>query len=511
MMVKDVFYVTTPIYYVNDEPHIGHAYTTILADVLARYARLFDRQTFYLTGTDEHGQKVRRAATLQGVSPLQQADEMVQRYLNTWDTLQISYDDFIRTTEERHIQVVQNVLQALWESGDIYLGEYRGWYCVPDERFWTEKDLVNGNCPDCGRQVEELGESNYFFRMSHYQSWLIDYIEDNPSFIQPSYRRNEVLGFLTKPLGDLCITRPVSRMDWGIRLPFDDNFVTYVWFDALLNYVTAAGYLSDPERFELQWSQAIHLIGKDILTTHCVYWPTMLKAAGLPQPKTIFAHGWWILSGTKMSKSIGNIVKPLDLINVYGVDPFRYFLIRDMTLGRDSEFSISRMANRYEKELANDLGNLLSRVLSMVETYFQGRIPGTGGYSNQDSQLKQGAERLLGSTQQLVTDFALNGAISEIMTYISGINVYLEQTSPWAIAKSGDYERVGTILYSALEALRLSSILLHPVMPEKTAALWGQLGWQPAKKLSDALSWGLLEPGAVVSKGAPLFPRIELS
>jgi len=509
--MKDIFYVTTPIYYVNDEPHIGHAYTTILADVLARYARLFGQETYFLTGTDEHGQKVRREAHLRGVTPQEQADEMVRRYVDAWSGLQISYDDFIRTTEERHVRVVEHVLQELWEKGDIYLGEYQGWYCVPDERFWTEKDLADGNCPDCGRPVEKLREANYFFRMSQYQSWLVDYIEDNRSFIQPSYRRNEVLGFLRKPLGDLCISRPVSRMDWGIRLPFDDKFVTYVWFDALLNYITAAGYLSEPDRFEDQWPRALHLIGKDILTTHGVYWPTMLKAAGLPQPGTIFAHGWWIISGIKMSKSIGNVVKPLDLTKVYGISAFRYYLIRDMTLGRDSEFTLERLDNRYEKDLANDLGNLLSRLLSMIDTYFNGIVPKYREQSTLDIQLQKESVELIESTRKLVAEFSLNQAVSGIMAHISQINTYLERTSPWKLIKSGDTDQVGTILYTASEALRLSSVLLHPVMPERMEKLWEQLGWKSPEELRLSLTWQQLASGRSVKKSEPLFPRIELA
>ena len=378
VIVSNPFYITTPIYYVNDEPHIGHAYTTILADVLARYARLRGVETYFLTGTDEHGQKVQEAAQVQGVDPQTHADHMVVRFQQAWERLHTTQDDFIRTTEPRHVRVVEAILEDLWKKGEIYLGDYEGWYCVPDERFWTEKDLVSGNCPDCRRPVERIVEPNYFFRMSSYQDWLTEYITDHPSFIQPDVRRNEVLGFLRRPLGDLCISRPVSRLSWGIPLPFDSDYVTYVWFDALINYVTAAGYLVDDERFDHLWPGVMHLIGKDILITHSVYWPTMLKAAGLPQPRMIFAHGWWVMRGTKMSKSLGNVVKPLDLASIYGADAFRYFLMRDMTLGRDADFSEEHLAHRYQGDLSNDLGNLLHRIVNMIGRYTTGAIPEPG-------------------------------------------------------------------------------------------------------------------------------------
>ncbi|MFW6152296.1 MAG: methionine--tRNA ligase, partial [Verrucomicrobiota bacterium] len=322
---RDKFYVTTPIYYVNDKPHIGHAYTTILADVLARYHRLFGVSTFFLTGTDEHGQKVQAAAFKAGLTPQQQADRTVTRFQDLWQKLEISNDDFIRTTEERHKRVVQQILQELYNKGEIYRADYNGWYCVTCERFYTEKDLNEGVCPEpgCGKTVEPIKEANYFFRMSAYQDWLIDYINKHPEFIQPDFRRNETLGFLKKGLNDLCISRPKSRMDWGIELPFDDQFVTYVWFDALVNYISAAGYCSDDAEFRKWWPADYHLIGKDILTTHTVYWPTMLKAMGLEMPRTVFAHGWWLSGRDKMSKSRGNVVNPIDFIDRYGVDPFR--------------------------------------------------------------------------------------------------------------------------------------------------------------------------------------------
>jgi methionyl-tRNA synthetase len=505
--MNEPFYVTTPIYYVNDEPHLGHAYTTVLADVLARYARLRGEEAFFLTGTDEHGQKVERAAAERGMTPLQQADEMVQRFLRTWDHLHIDYDNFIRTTEPRHVAVVEAVLLDLWDRDEIYAGDYEGWYCVPDERFWTEKDIVDGACPDCGRPVERLVERNYFFRMSRYQDWLIDYLATHPGFVQPDSRRNEVLGFLRKPLGDLCISRPVSRLSWGIPLPFDPDYVTYVWFDALLNYVTAVGYLSDEARFDRLWPQAIHLIGKDILTTHAVYWTTMLKAIGLPQPKLIFAHGWWKFEGRKMSKSLGNVVKPLDLAAIYGVDAFRYFLMREMTPGRDASFSRDLIEARYHADLANDLGNLLRRLVSMIDRYCDGEVPAPGDAAAEDAALRERCVDAVAPILAAVEALGVNDAVAQAMDLVGEINRYLERTAPWAQAKAGATERVATILYTAAEALRWGAVLLHPVMPERMGELLRRLGGEERTPDAGALVWGQLAPGRRVTKGAPLFPR----
>ena len=488
-----MFSVTTPIYYVNDEPHLGHAYCTILADVLARYHRLRGEPVFFLTGVDEHGQKVQNAVKKHGIAePQAYVDVMAERFRETWAGLEIRYDDFIRTTEPRHRQVVQAVLQQLWDAGQIYRGEYEGWYCVPDERFWTEKDLKEGNlCPDCGRPVERITEYNYFFRMGQYQDWLIGYIQEHPDFIQPEYRRNEVLGFLRKPLGDLCISRPVSRLSWGIPLPFDPQYVTYVWFDALLNYVTAQGYLQDTARFEQQWPHTLHLIGKDILTTHAVYWPTMLKAIGLPMPKAIFATGWWVIGGAKMSKSLGNAVRPLDLAQIYGVDAFRYFLLRDMVLGQDADFDAERVASRYNVDLANNLGNLLQRVTSMAARYCDGNLPApflaaTAEDETLHAQIDGLAERVFAR----VDAYQLNEGLALCMDALTAANGYLERTAPWKLYKAGEGVRVGDVLANAAEVLRLAAHLLSPVMPEKCAEVLRRLH-------------------GPICPGEPIFPRVE--
>ena len=501
------FYITTPIYYVNDEPHIGHAYTTILADVLSRYHRLFKNDTYFLTGTDEHGQKLQEAARKANRSPQEFCDQMVLRFKKVWQKLDISNDDFIRTTEDRHKAVVTKILRALYEKGEIYSADYEGWYCVFEERFWTEKDLVDGACPDCHRPVNKITEKNYFFKMSKYQDWLIKYIQDYPEFIQPDFRRNEVLGFLRQPLGDLCISRPKSRLSWGIELPFNKDYVTYVWFDALINYISAIGFLSDEAKFN-RWWPAVHLIGKDILTTHAVYWPTMLKAIGIEQPETIFAHGWWLSGETKMSKSLGNVVKPLDLAEKYGIDPFRYFLVREMTLGQDSSYSEDSFVGRYNSDLANDLGNLLSRVVKLIETSAGGLIPGLGSEEASDAELKNGANAMLGSFRQKIESYKLNFAIEDVMELVRATNRYIESNRPWDLAKNGKKARLGNVLYNSAESLRLVAALLSPVMPEKCRDIRRQLGIDGDSEAANALAWGVLKPGVKIGKSETLFPRL---
>ena len=511
-MQRTKFYVTTPIYYVNDKPHIGHAYTTIVADVLARYHRLLDVPTYFLTGTDEHGQKVQKAAAAAGITPQEQADNTVVRFQQLWKKLKITNDDFIRTSEERHRKVVRAILQDLFNRREIYRAEYDGWYCVPDERFFTEKDLVAGQCPECHRPVEKIKEANYFFRMSKYQDWLIQYINEHPKFIRPDFRKNETLGFLRKPLNDLCISRPKSRMNWGIDLPFDHDYVCYVWFDALVNYISAVGYLSDNLKFDQWWPASYHLIGKDILTTHTVYWPTMLKAIGVELPETVFAHGWWLVGENKMSKSLGNMINPMEMIEKYGVDAFRYFLTAEMTLGQDASFTEDAFIRRYNTDLANDLGNLLSRVLNMTVRYCDSKIPEPPA-----NVLEGSDERILWESVQIavrgmeraVDEMRINEGLGQVITAIRGINRYLEIKQPWTLAKREDQAPLRATLYTAAESLRVVASLLFPVMPEKMTELRQSLGLKTANpNQAQVREWGILTAGTPIAEVSHLFPRI---
>ncbi|WP_176012187.1 methionine--tRNA ligase [Victivallis sp. Marseille-Q1083] len=511
-MNPDKFYVTTPIYYVNDKPHIGHAYTTVLADVLARYHRSLGIPTFFLTGTDEHGQKVQRAAEQNHITPQEQCDSTVVRFQELWHKLGITNDRFIRTTGDFHKKVVREVLQDLYDRDLIYKAEYKGWYCVPDERFFTEKDLVDGKCPECGRPVTEIIESNYFFRMSNYQQWLIDYIKSHPNFIQPAFRANETLGFLRQPLGDLCISRPKARLSWGIELPFDPDYVCYVWFDALINYISGVGYRQDDEMFRQWWPASYHLIGKDILTTHTVYWPTMLKAMNVELPESILAHGWWLTGREKMSKSLGNVVNPMDMINRCGVDAFRYFLMAEMSLGQDASFTEEAFVGRYNSDLANDLGNLLSRVLKMTLRNGGGVIPAPEAPDADAEELLQTVRAAREAMRKALAEMRLEQGLESIMNAVRAGNRYLEKTAPWTLAKQGETGRLRTVLYTASEALRQISVLLHPVMPEKMTELRLALGLNAA----EAAHCSIVElendanvlSGRQVQDSAGLFPRI---
>ncbi len=508
--MKKTFFVSTPIYYVNDIPHIGHAYSTIAADILARYHRLQQEEVLFSTGTDEHGQKVQKAADARGLSPLEHVNELHQRFQELWKTLNISHDRFIRTTEAEHVSLVQKVLQSLFDKEEIYSATYTGWYCTSDEMFWTEKDIVNGNCPTCGKEVEEIEEKNYFFKMSAYQDRLIRHIEEHENFILPHSRRNEILSFLKKPLEDLCISRPHSRLSWGIPLPFDKKFVTYVWFDALLNYITVSGYGKNDGSFEKFWPASHHIIGKDILTTHAVYWSTILMAAQLPLPENIFAHGWWTVDGKKMSKSLQNGINPTLLSEIYGVDEVRYFLMREVPFGHDGNFSFNALTGRINTDLANDLGNVTNRILSMCQRYFSCKLPACCEEKTEtDKELLNLAETTKEEVDKLYKELAFSRILTTIWQLISELNKYIVLNEPWALAKTGKTERLASVLHCALFSLHSVATLLLPFMPVK------------AMKIVDALTAksGKINPyqdnadeatePLEVTPLPPLFPRLD--
>lgn len=512
-MEKKSFYLTTPIYYVNDTPHIGHAYTTVVADVLCRYHRLFGHDVKLLTGVDEHGQKVQQATVKHGIEPQKYVDSMAENFRAIWKELDIQYDVFFRTTDGFHKKAVQDCLQQLFDKGEIYPEEYEGLYSVSEEIFYTEKDLVGGKTP-FGNDVVPIKEKNYFFRMGKYQEALIRHIEQNPEFIQPEFRRNEVLGFLRKPLHDLCISRPKSRLAWGIELPFDKEYVTYVWFDALLNYATGVGYQQEARRAEFtQWwekTRAVHLLGKDILTTHAVYWPTMLMALGIALPRTIFAHGWWLIDGEKMSKSKGTVVKPLDMKDAVGVDPLRYFLTRDIALGNDAAFSPELVVNRVNAELANNLGNLLSRVTNLVDKNFGGKAPGFGAaLAPETSALLDKLARVAGPVKEAVLAMQPQAAVQAVVDVLNDTNKYIGDRAPWKQVKDADLGPAGETLQAGLEGLRVAALLLSPVMPTKCAAILDTIGWPAAPSFDDALRVPGLPAGSAVRKAEPMFPRVE--
>lgn len=508
------FYITTPIYYANGDPHLGHAYTTTVADVLARYHRLMGDDVLFLTGTDEHGQKVELAAKERHVTPQDHVDEMAGHFEALWARLNISHDDFIRTTEARHQRVVQDTLQRIYDAGEIYSADYEGWYSVYEEQFFTEKDLVDGKDPIGGREVAQVSEKNYFFRMSAYQDWLIEHIEENPDFIRPTTRRNEILGFLRQPLGDLCISRPKARVAWGIPLPFDDDYICYVWFDALLNYVTATGYLVDESSYAHWWPASCHLIGKDILTTHCVYWPTMLKALGARIPDTIMAHGYWLVDAEKMGKSRGNAVEPLDLVETYGVDAFRYYLVREMTLGQDSNFTVESFTARYNAELANDLGNLVNRSVVMAERYVGGQIPTIDSSHADLEPLRRRAGETADAIRKALPAFDTVAIVDAILSLVREANRFIEIKEPWAIARDESRkDELDVVIYGLAETLRHLAVWLSPIMPDKAQAMWEQIGCKGAigDVRGDGLTWGGLASGQIVTKMDPLFPKVELS
>ncbi|OLE47248.1 MAG: methionine--tRNA ligase, partial [Candidatus Rokubacteria bacterium 13_1_20CM_2_69_58] len=504
-----VFYLTTPIYYVNDRPHLGHAYTTIAADTMARYHRLAGDDVWLLTGTDEHGDKIAQAAAKAGVTPQALADRNSAAFRETWNALGIANDDFIRTTEPRHTKVVQAILQTLWEAGEIYLGNYGGQYCFGCERFYTEKEIVDGKCPDHQTPLQWIEEENYFFKMSKYQAWLVETIERQPDLIRPERYRNEILGFLRDPLQDLSISRPKRRLNWGIPLPFDDKYVTYVWFDALINYVSALGGPGDP-RFETYWPSAQHVIAKDIVKPHAIYWPCMLKAAGLPLYRHLNVHGYWTLGGRKISKSVGNLVEALALKDTYGNDAFRYFILREMVFGLDADFSEEALVGRLNADLANDLGNLVSRATTLIVN-FGGIRRGwqAGDVGELETRLERRSAQVIRDVAAAMDEFAFQRALTAIWAFVGSVNGYVDTTQPWALAKDETQRtRLDVVLYALGESLRFLGIILTPFLPDAATKIRVGLGQSGEPTLADAV-WGRLAAGTRVQKVSGLFPRVD--
>ncbi len=510
------FYATTPIYYVNAEPHIGHTYTTVVLDTIARYHRLAGDDTFFLTGTDEHGEKIAEVAQQRGVAPSQIADEYSAVFRSTWEQLGLSPDLFIRTTDPDHQRLVQTILQQVYDAGEIYFQQYEGLYCVGCERFLTDRDMEDGLCRDHERAPEQRRESNYFLRMTTHFAWLADYIESHPDFIRPTRYKNEALAMLREEsgLGDLCISRPKERLDWGIELPFDSNYVCYVWFDALINYVTGIGYPDGPN-FERYWGVVEHFIGKDILKPHAVFWPIMLKAIGLAPYQHLNVHGHWNVDERKVSKTLGNMVSPLVMKERYGFDAFRYFLLREMVFGLDANFSEEALAARINADLANNLGNLLSRTLNMTARFADGRVPEPGEAGDLEHEIQEAAGATAARVDSAIRSYEFHRALEAIFELLDRVNRYLEVRAPWKAAKDPNAAAsVSTTLYTSCEALRVIALLIAPFLPETAPEILSRLGipdaLQQARLPDDAQSWGSLEPGTETRKGAALFPRIEL-
>ena len=507
---NESFYVTTPIYYVNDVPHIGHGYSTIIADTLARYKRLTGHDVLFLTGTDEHGQKVEKAAREKGLSPQEHADLMVGPWKELWAKLKVSYDDFIRTTQERHVKAVQHIFQKLYEQGDIYKNFYEGWYCIHEETFYPESQLVEGCCPECGREVEWLKEESYFFKTSKYQNQLLEHVKKNPSFIQPDFRRNEVINFIEGGVQDISVSRTTFK--WGIPVPFDSNHVIYVWFDALINYLSGCGFLIDEEKYRKFWPADVHVIGKDIIRFHAVIWPIMLMALGIELPKKILATGFWTLGGEKISKSKGIVIDPNRLIEEFGADAVRYFLLREISIGLDGEFTYEALVRRLNDDLANDLGNLVHRTVAMMIKYFNGEIPEAGELGQLEVSLKNEALELLQVVSESMERVDIREALVQIWRVVGRANKYIDEASPWVLAREGKIDHLKTVMRTLLETIRIIGILITPVMPDTARKIWEQLGQTNFASVTfkDAQKWDGLVTGAVVKKAQPLFPRIEL-
>ena len=513
MTAKKPFYITTPIYYPSAKLHIGHAYCTTIADAIARFHRLAGEEVFFLTGSDEHGQKIQQKAEEAGITPIEYTDKIVAGFQNLWKKLDISNDDFIRTTEKRHEKVVQEIFRRIYEKGDIYKGSYKGLYCTPCESYWTEHQLdENGCCPDCGRPVQEVAEEAYFFKMSNYQDKILSYIEEHPDFIQPVSRRNEMINFIKQGLEDLCISR--TSFDWGIPVPIDEKHVIYVWFDALTNYLTPIGFLDDQEKFQKFWPANLHLVGKEIVRFHTIIWPCILMALDLPLPEKVYGHGWLIVDGDKMSKSKGNVVDPIGLIDEFGADAIRYFLLREINLGQDGNFSRDALIQRINSDLANDLGNLLHRALNMVGKFQDGVLLAPQGESEIDKSLKADAAETVAFFAENMNKMELSLSIKKVWAFISRANKYIDETAPWALAKDeSKKQELANVMYNLAESLRHISVLISPFMPVTAERIWQQLNL-PGKfadvQLDDIKAWGGIAGGHKVGTPEQLFPRIEV-